>query len=113
MLPARARPRVPRQPRRRVPPESRRGGRARGPPPLRPGPLAGPLGDAAVLVELGTTVDLELNRRVRGLSARIAQATAMLPGWGVPIPGAASILVPVDPLEPGVAAAAERLRHPG
>jgi KipI family sensor histidine kinase inhibitor len=34
-----------------------------------------------------------------------------VPGWGAPIPGAASLLVPVDPLDPGVGAATVRLRE--
>lgn len=72
-------------------------------------PVIRPLGDAAVLVELGTEVDLEVNRRARALADQIVTATASLPGWGVPIPGAASLLVPVDPLEPGATAAASRL----
>lgn len=72
-------------------------------------PSIRPLGDAAVLVDLGSAVDLELNRRVRVLSDRIVLATAELPGWGAPVPGATSVLVPVDALEPGVIAAAERL----
>jgi KipI family sensor histidine kinase inhibitor len=33
-----------------------------------------------------------------------------MPGWSIPIPAAASVLVPVDPIEPGVDAALERLR---
>jgi KipI family sensor histidine kinase inhibitor len=74
-----------------------------------PTPVVRPLGDAAVLVELGFDVDLEVNRRVRALAARVAAATAGAPGWGSPIPGAASLLVPVDPLEPGAVAAAARL----
>jgi KipI family sensor histidine kinase inhibitor len=74
-------------------------------------PVIRPLGDAAVLIELGTEVDLAVNRRVRALAARVSAATAAVPGWGVPIPGAASLLVPVDPLDPGVGAAAARLRE--
>jgi KipI family sensor histidine kinase inhibitor len=74
-----------------------------------PPPVVRPLGDAAVLVELGSEVDLEVNRRVRALAERVAAATAGAPGWGAPIPGAASLLVPVDPLEPGAVAAAARL----
>ena len=74
-------------------------------------PVIRPLGDAAVLVELGTEVDLAVNRRVRALADRVAAATSAVPGWGVPIPGAASLLVPVDPLDPGVGAAAARLRE--
>lgn len=72
-------------------------------------PVIGPLGDAAVLVELGSTVDLALSRRVHALAARVAAATAGEAGWGAPIPGACSVLVPVDPLEPGAVAAAARL----
>ncbi len=68
-----------------------------------------PLGDAAVLVELGVTVDLATSRRVHALAARVAAATAGEAGWGVPIPGASSVLFPVDPLEPGAVAAAARL----
>jgi KipI family sensor histidine kinase inhibitor len=80
-------------------------------PPAPPSPpRISPLGDAAVLVELGTTVDLETNRRVRDLAASVARATAGEPGWGAPVPGACSLLVPVDPLEPGTAVATERLR---
>lgn len=76
---------------------------------MRAAPVIRPLGDAAVLVELGTEVDLEVNRRARALADRVVTATAALPGWGVPIPGAASLFVPVDPLEPGATAAASRL----
>lgn len=74
-------------------------------------PVIRSLGDAAILVELGTEVDLAVNRRVRALADRVAAATSAVPGWGVPIPGAASLLVPVDPLDPGVGAAAARLRE--
>ncbi len=72
-------------------------------------PAIRPLGDAAVLIELGSEVDLEVNRHVHALATRIAAATAGEPGWGAPIPGACSLLVPVDPLEPGAVAAAARL----
>jgi KipI family sensor histidine kinase inhibitor len=77
----------------------------------RTSPLIRPLGDAAVLIELGTEIDLAVNRRVRALADRVVAATSALPGWGAPIPGAASLLVPVDPLDPGVGAAAARLRE--
>lgn len=73
-------------------------------------PLIRPLGDAAVLVELGTIVDLEVNRRVRALARLLATATSGELGWGAPILGACSLLVPVDPLDPGVAVATTRLR---
>jgi len=69
-----------------------------------------PLGDAAVLVEVGTVVDLEVNRRVRALARLVVTATSGEPGWGAPVPGACSLLVPVDPLDPGVTVATTRLR---
>ena len=72
-------------------------------------PAVRPFGDAAVLVDLGPDVDLAVSRRVHALSARIARATAHEPGWGAPVPGACSVFVPVDPLEPGAVAAAARL----
>lgn len=72
-------------------------------------PRIHPLGDAAVLVEFGRVVDLQVSRRVHGLAARVVAVTAGEPGWGVPVPGACSLLVPVDPLEPGAVAAAARL----
>jgi KipI family sensor histidine kinase inhibitor len=49
------------------------------------------------------------SRRVHAVAARVAAATAGEAGWGAPIPGACSVLVPVDPLEPGAVAAAARL----
>ncbi len=72
-------------------------------------PLVRTCGDAAVLVELGAEISLEVNRRVRRLAAVIEAASQGRSGWGVPVPGACSVLVPVDPLEPGAAAAAIRL----
>lgn len=72
-------------------------------------PVIHPLGDAAVLVELGSSVDLAIARRIHALAARVAAVTAGEAGWGVPVPGACSLLVPVDPLEPGAVGAAARL----
>ena len=68
-----------------------------------------PLGDAAVLIELGGAVGLEASRRVHALARRIEVSTAGEPGWAAPVPGATSVLVPVDPLEPGTEAAIARL----
>jgi KipI family sensor histidine kinase inhibitor len=72
-------------------------------------PVVRTCGDGAVLVELGAEIGLEVNRRVRQLAAAIEAMTDGRAGWGVPVPGACSVLVPVDPLEPGAAAAAIRL----
>lgn len=72
-------------------------------------PRVAPFGDAAVLITLGDTIDLAINRAVHRLAGAIREATVGLPGYGAPIPTYASLIVPVDPLQPGVEAAAERL----
>jgi KipI family sensor histidine kinase inhibitor len=76
--------------------------------PLRPTVL--PFGDSAVFVELGGAPGVETSRRLRALALRIRSTTNGLPGWSSPIPAATSILVPVDPVEPGAAAAARTVR---
>lgn len=55
-----------------------------------------PYGDSALLVVLGTTLDLETNLRVHALAGRLAAAG--LPGLGAPVPAYASLLIPYDPL---------------
>jgi len=64
-----------------------------------------PFGDEALLAVLGDGVDEALNRRVHGLAARIRAARDR--GWGVPVPGYATVLAPFDPelLDPGRAEA--------
>ena len=54
---------------------------------------------------------LETSSRVHGAARAIAAATAGRPGWGRSVPGATSVLVRVDPIEPGVDAAAAELRE--
>jgi len=54
-----------------------------------------PLGDAALLVTLGETLDPDANARARALAAGIGRAG--VPGLGVPVPGHASVLVPFEP----------------
>jgi KipI family sensor histidine kinase inhibitor len=74
-------------------------------------PAIQPFGDAALLVVLGDRLDLEVAGRAHALAAVIGAATAGLPGWGSPVPAAASVLVTVDPIVPGVAAAEPLLRE--
>jgi len=68
-----------------------------------------PFGDAGVLVVLGDRIDPAISSRVHRLAAIIRGATAGEAGWRLPIPAYASVLVPVDPLEPGVEMAMGRL----
>ena len=64
---------------------------------LRTRPRVVPFGDLALLAVLGDGVDAALNRRAHGLAARIRTARALQPGWGVPVPGYATVLAPFDP----------------
>jgi KipI family sensor histidine kinase inhibitor len=66
-------------------------------------------GDAAVLIELGPNADDSSNRRALALAAAILTDTRDDQGYGRPVPGLDSVLVPVDPLQPGVEAAVRRL----
>ena len=68
-----------------------------------------PFGDSGVLVTLEGNDVVERARRVHALARAIRNVIGDLPGWSNPIPAAASVLVPVDPIEPGVEAAIERL----
>ena len=54
-----------------------------------------PAGDAALLVQLGNSIDPAVNRRVHALARRLAAAP--LPGLGEPVPAYASLLVHYDP----------------
>jgi KipI family sensor histidine kinase inhibitor len=66
-----------------------------------------PLGDAALLAVLGDHYDARVNARVHRLAAAIRELGD--PALGAPVPGAASVLVPFDPLVIGPAAAADRI----
>ena len=67
-------------------------------------------GDAAVLVVLGDRIDVALSERIHRLTVAIREAFAGEAGWQTPVPAYASVLVPVDPIEPGVEAAMGRIR---
>ncbi len=54
-------------------------------------------GDAAVLVELGRTGVVADARRARAVASVVDGLRAHDPRLGVPVPGAASVLVPFDP----------------
>jgi KipI family sensor histidine kinase inhibitor len=58
-----------------------------------------PFGDGAVLVELGEAVEIRLARRAQALAVAVTTLRASEPRLGAPVPGAASVLVPFDPLD--------------
>jgi KipI family sensor histidine kinase inhibitor len=62
------------------------------------GPQLTPYGDGALLVVLGEEISPQMSRRVHGLARTVSEQTAAENGWGVPVPGHASLLVPYDPL---------------
>lgn len=68
-----------------------------------------PFGDSAVLVQLGGGPGVETSLRVHALARHLARATGGLPGWERPVPAASSVLLPIDPVEPGVEAAVLRV----
>jgi KipI family sensor histidine kinase inhibitor len=71
-------------------------------------PRVVPFGDSAVLIELGSTPG-DGNHLALAVAAAIRDLAAREPGYGSPVPGLGSVLVPVDPEAPGVEAATERL----
>ncbi len=58
-------------------------------------PRIDPLGEAALLVTLGETLDVRANARARRLAAAVDAAG--IPGVGAAVPGHASVLVPFEP----------------
>jgi len=69
-----------------------------------------PFGDGAILVELGETVEVRLARRAQALAVAVTMLRASEPRLGAPVPGAASVLVPFDPLDLTPDDAADLLR---
>ncbi len=67
------------------------------------------LGDAAVLVVLGDEIDEMVNARVHRLAAHLHRLHEADRRFGPPVPAYATVLVPVDPLDPGVEAAIDLL----
>jgi KipI family sensor histidine kinase inhibitor len=73
-------------------------------------PTLSPLGDGAVLIVLGDAIDDEVNGRVHAVAAAVGALHGRDPRFGPPVPAYASVLVPVDPLDPGVETAIEQIR---
>ena len=68
-----------------------------------------PFGDAAVLVELDGATGIAAARRARALAAAIEAIRREVPGVGVPVPAATSVLVPFDPRTLELAGVASRI----
>jgi KipI family sensor histidine kinase inhibitor len=70
-------------------------------------PVLRPFGEDAWLVEFGNRIDAGLARRARAFARAVEALAATDPRWGSPVPAAASVLVPIDPvaLAPDEAAA--------
>ncbi|HEX7949539.1 MAG TPA: 5-oxoprolinase subunit PxpB [Candidatus Limnocylindrales bacterium] len=68
-------------------------------------PVVEAFGDSAVRVTFSGRLGLETSARVHAAAAALTSSVARQAGWGQPVAGATSVLVAVDPLDPGVAAA--------
>jgi KipI family sensor histidine kinase inhibitor len=67
-----------------------------------------PMGESAVLVTLGDTIDPGLAARARAVAAAVeGAADSDAPRFGRPVPAYASVLVPFDPVATSVAEATE------
>jgi KipI family sensor histidine kinase inhibitor len=68
-------------------------------------------GDAAVLIQLGGDAGVAAAARAQAVASRIRSLAEEQPGWGAVVPAAASVLVHVDPVTPGVEAAISAIRE--
>jgi 5-oxoprolinase (ATP-hydrolysing) subunit B len=75
------------------------------PPPIRS------FGDSALLVELDGESPFTRAARIHGIAEWIAEECPPEEGWGRPVAGAETLLVPFDPVEPGLARATARIRQ--
>ena len=64
-------------------------------------------GDRGVLISVSGDADVASAARAHALAAALELASGGRPGWGTPVPTATSVLLPIDPVEPGVDVAME------
>lgn len=72
-------------------------------------PRVTPLGETALLFELGDSIDPALNARAHALADALLRSD--LPGLGQPVPGYAALLVPYDPAQLSYSALSEWLHE--
>jgi KipI family sensor histidine kinase inhibitor len=68
-------------------------------------PRVAAFGDRGVLISISVDADVASAARAHALADAIEREWDGRSGWGVPVPTATSVLLPVDPVEPGVDAA--------
>ncbi|HYN70175.1 MAG TPA: 5-oxoprolinase subunit PxpB [Candidatus Eisenbacteria bacterium] len=64
-------------------------------------------GDRGVLISISDHADVRSAARAHALAAAIERESGGRPGWRTPVSTATSVLLPVDPVEPGVDVALE------
>jgi KipI family sensor histidine kinase inhibitor len=74
-------------------------------------PSIRPFGDSAVLIEIEGEAALERAAVIHGVAEWLEDALPPEAGWGRPVPGATTILLPFDPIEPGLERAMSRVRE--
>jgi KipI family sensor histidine kinase inhibitor len=70
-------------------------------------PRVSRFGDRGVLISIAGDASVASAARAHALAAALGRESGAERGWGTPIPTATSVLLPVDPVEPGVDVAME------
>jgi KipI family sensor histidine kinase inhibitor len=74
-------------------------------------PRVTPFGDRGVLISVAAEATVASAARAHALAGALERESGGRAGWGKPVPTATSVLVPVDPIEPGVGAAVEGMER--
>ena len=72
-------------------------------------PRIAAFGDRGVLISISDDADVGSAARAHALAAAIEREWGERSGWSAPIPTATTVLVPVDPVQPGVDAALDAI----
>jgi len=68
-------------------------------------------GDRGVVIPIADEADVASAARAHALAAALERESGGRPGWGTPVATATSVLLPVDPVEPGVDVAIEAVER--